>query len=92
MSYEMFAKSGMTKSEIKKATEPLLKSTLKNIAESEKMSEALTGPIKRGDKTTIAKHITALEKNMPSKLTLYKELGKETMVMLQDDRLKDILQ
>lgn len=92
MSYEMFAKSGMTKSEIKKATDPLLRSTLKNIAENKSMSDALTGPIKRGDKTTIEKHLTTLEKNMPSKLTLYKELGKETMVMLQDDRLKDILQ
>lgn len=92
LSYEMFAKSGMTKSEIKKATDPLLRSTLKNIAESEKMSDALTGPIKRGDKTTIVKHLTALEKNMPNKQTLYKELGKETMAMLQDDRLRDVLQ
>lgn len=91
MSYEMFATSGLTKSEIKRATAPLLESTLRNIAENEKMSDALTGAIKRGDKTTVAKHLTALEKNMPSKKSLYTELGKETMAMLQDNRLNDIL-
>ena len=91
LSYDMFAQSGMTKSEIKKATEPLLRSTLKNIAENEHMSDALTGAIKRGDKTTVAKHLIALEKNMPYKKKLYVELGKETMAMLGDDRLKDIL-
>lgn len=91
LAYEMFAESGMTKKEIKEATEPLLRSTLKNIVENEKMSDALTGPIKRGDKTTVIKHLTALEKNMPDKMALYKELGKETMNMLQDYQLKDLL-
>ena len=91
MAYEMFEESGMTKSEIKKATSPLLRSTLKNIAENDQMSDALTGAIKRGDRTTVEKHLAALEKNMPDKTMLYKELGKETMAMLQDDRLKDIL-
>ncbi len=91
LSYEIFAKSGMTRTEIKRATEPLLRSTLKNIAENDVMSDALTGAIKRGDKSTVAKHLSALEKNMPDKKALYKELGKETMSMLQDYRLKDIL-
>lgn len=90
LSYEMFAQSGLTKAEIKKAAEPLLQSTLKNIAENKNMSDALTGAIKRGDKTTVIKHLTTLEKNMPNKKTLYKELGKETMDMLQDYRLEDL--
>ena len=91
MAYEMFEASGMTKSEIKKATAPLLRSTLKNIAENDAMSDALTGAIKRGDRSTVEKHLAALEKYMPHKTTLYKELGKETMAMLNDDRMKDIL-
>lgn len=91
LSYEMFAESGMNKAEIKNATAPLLHSTLNNIETHEKMSDALTGAIKRGDITTVIKHLEALEKYMPTKTTLYKELGKETMEMLQDYKLKEIL-
>ncbi len=91
LSYEMFAETGMSKEDIKEATAPLLQSTLKNINENKKMSDALTGAIKRGDTTTVIKHLEALEKYMPSKTTLYKELGKETMEMLQDYKLKEIL-
>lgn len=91
LSYEMFAHTGMSKTAIKSATAPLLKSTLRNIAENDDMKDALTGAIKRGDRTTVMKHLQILEKEMPDKTRLYKELGKETMNMLQDYRLKDIL-
>ena len=91
LAYEMFEEAGMSKSEIKKATAPLLLSTLKNIETHEFMGDALTGAIKRGDKTTVEKHLEAIEKHMPLKKTIYKELAKETMEMLQDYRLKDIL-
>ena len=90
MSYEMFAESGMSKSEIKAATAPLLKSTLSNIQDNEFMSHALTGPIKRGDSNTIAKHLEALQKFMPDKKEVYTALGKETMNMLQDNKLKEL--
>lgn len=91
VAYEMFAMAGMTRGEIKKATAPLLNSTLKNIEENEHMSNALTGAIKRGDGSTVAKHLVALQQNMPNKIELYKALGRETMAMLGDDRLKDML-
>lgn len=91
MAYEMFAETGMDKSEIKKATAPLLASTLKNIEQHETMSDALTGAIKRGDATTVAKHLAALEQYMPENKAVYSELGKATMAMLQDYKLKDIL-
>ena len=44
LSYEMFAETGMSKEDIKEATAPLLQSTLKNINENKKMSDALTEP------------------------------------------------
>ncbi|NLA63403.1 MAG: DUF2520 domain-containing protein [Bacteroidales bacterium] len=91
MAYELFAESGMSKSEIKEATAPLLASTLNNISNNENMSDALTGAIKRGDATTVAKHLEALEKYMPDKKAVYTELGKATMTMLQDYKLKDML-
>ncbi len=89
VAYEMFEEAGMSKLDIKKATAPLLRSTLKNIESHEQMSDALTGAIKRGDKATVIKHLEALENFMPTKTTLYKELGKETMEMLHDYRLKE---
>ena len=91
MAYEMFAETGMSKSEIKRATAPLLNSTLNNISNNENMSDALTGAIKRGDATTVAKHLEALEKYMPDKKAVYIELGKATMTMLHDYKLKDML-
>ena len=91
LAYDMFVESGMSKAEIKKATAPLLNSTLKNIAENEHMSDALTGAIKRGDGSTVAKHLATLKQYMPDKQWLYKALGRETMEMLRDDRLKDLL-
>ena len=91
MAYELFAESGMSKSEIKRATAPLLASTLNNININENMSDALTGAIKRGDASTVAKHIEALESYMPNKKATYIELGKATMAMLQDYQLKDML-
>lgn len=91
MAYELFAETGMSKSEIKRATTPLLNSTLTNIQKNEAMSDALTGAIKRGDATTVAKHLEALDRYMPDKKAVYTELGKATMTMLQDYKLKDIL-
>ncbi|MFA6863015.1 MAG: Rossmann-like and DUF2520 domain-containing protein [Dysgonamonadaceae bacterium] len=91
LAYEMFAESGMTKNEIKEATAPLLQSTLANIAKNDEMKNALTGAIKRGDRKTVVKHLDVLKEVMPNKIILYKELGKETMDMLQDYRLKDLL-
>ena len=91
MAYEIFAESGMSKSEIKRATAPLLASTLNNISNNEHISDALTGAIKRGDATTVAKHLEALEKYMPDKKAVYTELGKATMAMLHDYKLKDML-
>ncbi len=57
---------------------PLLSSTLKNI---EKMGipGALTGPIERGDFSTVTEHIKALKKNAPEILKTYRILGLETL-------------
>lgn len=90
LSYEMFAESGIKKSEIKQATLPLLNSTLANIEKHSVMSQALTGAIKRGDKTTIAKHLSILKETMPNKVELYKLLGKETMSMIDDYKLNEL--
>lgn len=65
---------------------PLMMSTLNNLGEST-TSEALTGPIARGDIQTVQKHIKLLEKE-ENLLDLYKKLGIQTLELIGND-LKD---
>lgn len=60
------------------ASMPILKGTLNNI-EHVGFPGCLTGPIARGDVSTIRKHIEALEEREPRLVPLYKSLGLETI-------------
>ena len=57
---------------------PLLLGTLKNL-ENIGLPQCLTGPIARGDTSTIKKHMDTLQKVAPSLLMVYKELGLQTI-------------
>ena len=61
-----------------KALMPLLQGTLSNI-ENVGLPNCLTGPIARGDLGTISRHLESLEKQAPSLLSIYKELGQQTI-------------
>ncbi|GAB5408734.1 MAG: Rossmann-like and DUF2520 domain-containing protein [Balneolaceae bacterium] len=65
---------------------PLMESSLDNLREL-RPSEALTGPIARGDVQTIQKHIKLLE-NEAELLEMYKKLGLQTLELIGKD-LKD---
>jgi predicted short-subunit dehydrogenase-like oxidoreductase (DUF2520 family) len=57
---------------------PLLQGTLNNIA-NVGIPQCLTGPIARGDTSTIKKHLEALKKEAPDALSAYCELGLQTI-------------
>jgi len=57
---------------------PLLRGTLNNL-ENIGLPQCLTGPIARGDTGTIKKHLATLQKAAPSMLSVYKELGLQTI-------------
>lgn len=57
---------------------PLLRGTLSNI-ENVGLPDCLTGPIARGDRGTIEKHLNALAKEKPALLESYKLLGRQTI-------------
>lgn len=59
-SVEIGTASGLSDEKVKKALLPLIRTTLRN-TEHHSLSEALTGPIKRGDIITIKKHLSLLE-------------------------------
>jgi predicted short-subunit dehydrogenase-like oxidoreductase (DUF2520 family) len=57
---------------------PLLRGTIHNI-ETISIPQCLTGPIARGDTGTIKKHLNALQKTSPTLLSIYRELGLQTI-------------
>lgn len=74
--------SGLSAEDIKKALLPLVQTTLNNAKESS-FGAALSGPIKRGDITTVKKHLDILKDN-PELREVYKTLGKRTVDMAVD--------
>jgi predicted short-subunit dehydrogenase-like oxidoreductase (DUF2520 family) len=58
--------------------QPLIEATLRNIFKLGPAA-ALTGPIARGDATTVMRHVTALRKHRPALLPLYRVLGQSTV-------------
>jgi predicted short-subunit dehydrogenase-like oxidoreductase (DUF2520 family) len=64
------AKAGIPEKEIKRAFQPILERTLENVL-SNNSRNVLTGPISRGDSTTIERHRKALKSMPPEVLRLY---------------------
>jgi predicted short-subunit dehydrogenase-like oxidoreductase (DUF2520 family) len=71
---------GIGEKEAKKAYLPLVYGSLKNIEKSGCV-HALTGPIARGDFSTIKKHIKAINNTLPQYSLLYSSLGEITVKM-----------
>jgi predicted short-subunit dehydrogenase-like oxidoreductase (DUF2520 family) len=69
---------GVSPTQATKALMPLLRGTLSNI-ENVGLPNCLTGPIARGDLGTISTHLESLERQAPSLLNIYKELGRQTI-------------
>jgi predicted short-subunit dehydrogenase-like oxidoreductase (DUF2520 family) len=74
---------GVPPQEATKALLPLLKGTVNNI-ENIGVPNCLTGPIARGDLSTIDKHLSALESRNSSIAATYKELGLQTIPIALD--------
>jgi len=73
---------GIPREQATQALLPLLKGTLNNI-ENVGIPQALTGPIARGDLETVKKHLAALQKEAPDALSVYCELGLQTIPIAQ---------
>lgn len=77
MAEEIYRILGLNEQEARQAFWPLLTGTIQNI-EQKGSVPSLTGPIARGDLGTLEKHLEAIEANIPSLLSVYRELGKVT--------------
>lgn len=74
---------GADRQEALKAVLPLIKGTLANI-ESAGIPDALTGPIMRGDVETVRGHLEAMTARTPALLPLYRELGRQTVLVARE--------
>lgn len=68
---------GIEQQQARKALMPLAKTALENTSASD-LSAVLSGPVARGDVSTVEKHLKLLEHN-PELLSLYKTLGLQTL-------------
>jgi predicted short-subunit dehydrogenase-like oxidoreductase (DUF2520 family) len=74
---------GAERQETLQALLPLIRGTLQNI-EALGTTNALTGPIARGDVETIQGHLEAMRKKTPELLGLYKELARHTISVARE--------
>jgi len=74
----LYRQFGLSRAEAFMALYPLVQGTLNNIKRVG-LVQALTGPISRGDVTTIKDHLPALEKAGEAELNLYRGLGLYTI-------------
>jgi len=74
---------GVPRRQATRALMPLLRGTLHNI-ETISIPNCLTGPIARGDSGTIEKHLDTLQKAAPELVSVYRELGRQTIPIALD--------
>jgi predicted short-subunit dehydrogenase-like oxidoreductase (DUF2520 family) len=74
---------GLDKEETQKALKPLMQKSMMNIVENENLSDALSGPIARGDVATVTGHLKILEQDSQLSI-LYKKLGVVLVHLLKE--------
>jgi len=75
---EVFSNVGLPRKNFFDVIEPLLENTLRNIKRTSP-SDALTGPIERGDLETVQMHLEELSRRLPYLVPFYTVMGLETV-------------
>lgn len=78
----LYKEIGMSEVQATKALMPLIRGTVANIVELGPV-KALTGPLARGDISTIEKHLHALEVLNPGLTEVYKTMGRYTTLVAE---------
>lgn len=74
LSIQSYVKAGLTRAQALQIIEPIARGTIKNIVELD-TARALTGPIARGDVSTVATQLNAFQDWKPEYGELYRLLG-----------------
>jgi predicted short-subunit dehydrogenase-like oxidoreductase (DUF2520 family) len=78
MARELFVKAGVPKEEALPALIPLLASVVQNLSQLG-LPGALTGPVQRGDVSSVEQHLRILEQRAPEMLDLYRLVGRDVL-------------
>jgi predicted short-subunit dehydrogenase-like oxidoreductase (DUF2520 family) len=79
----VLARAGVAEEKVPEVLAPLLASVADNVAHLG-MAEALTGPIRRGDVTTVRAHLERLAAHVPEVLALYRAVARAQLRLAAD--------
>ena len=81
---DVWREMGLSEDQALAAISPIARTTLDNIFRSG-VAPSLTGPLMRGDKATVASHISSLEQRLPHLIPMYREMARETYKMARSN-------
>jgi predicted short-subunit dehydrogenase-like oxidoreductase (DUF2520 family) len=76
----LMERAGVGSENARRAVQPLVSAAVAN-AFALGAEEALTGPVRRGDRGTVASHLAALDAADPALAALYRSLGRQTLAL-----------
>ena len=77
---DVWREMGFSEDQALSAILPIARTTLDNISRSG-VNPSVTGPLMRGDKATVAAHISSLEKRLPHLIPMYRDMARGTYKM-----------
>ena len=77
---DVWREMGFSDDQALSAILPIARTTLDNISRSG-VAPSVTGPLMRGDKATVASHISSLEKRLPHLIPMYRDMARGTYKM-----------
>ena len=75
---DLFESAGIDRDDALKAASPLIRASIENTLKTNPQ-QALTGPIARGDFSTIHSHVESISKSQNELTNLYREIAKKTI-------------
>jgi predicted short-subunit dehydrogenase-like oxidoreductase (DUF2520 family) len=83
MARTLLVKAGVPQEQALPALIPLLESVVHNLAQLG-LPGALTGPVERGDVSSVEQHLQILEARAPEQLELYRLVGRDVLRLAQE--------
>jgi predicted short-subunit dehydrogenase-like oxidoreductase (DUF2520 family) len=87
----LFSAAGVSRTDALRALSPLIMGTAENLSRANEASDALSGPIHRGDTDVVRAHLESIAKRCPSELTFYRDMANEILKLVPKSPARDAL-